>query len=272
MLSAPLFAVAHAPTPLLNTQDFRFSFGGHSGTDIPLDSQRLLRSVEIVAFPGSKFTVIEQVSDHIVRATTQEYPGQDVFVDRRFLKFVGEEPKERARSLPSMPMILNGLESLVGTRYIWGGNWPAGIPSLLEYYPPKVGIAHLDPLLADTWQLKGVDCSGLLYYVSNGVTPRNTSSLVNFGRTVPIAGKQPDEIVHQLNDLDLIVWRGHVVIVYDQERSIESFAGKGVIKQSLQERIEELMQEKKRVPVDEYAATVDIGDRFVVRRWHPDNI
>lgn len=272
MSSSPSFAVAHTPTPLLNTHDFLSSFGGHSGIDIPLDSQRLLRSVECVAFPGAKFTVIEQVSDHIVRAATQEYPGQDVFVDRRFLTPVDEEPKERERSLPSILTLLGGLESLVGTRYIWGGNWPAGIPLLLEHYPPKIDIAHLDPLLADTWQLKGVDCSGLLYYVTNGVTPRNTSALLNFGRPVPIEGKQPDEIVHQLNDLDLIVWKGHVVIVYDHERSIESLAGKGVIKQSLQERIEELVQEKKRVPVDDYAASVDIGDRFVVRRWHPDNI
>lgn len=271
-MSAFTYAIAHAPTPLLNTPDFRASFGGHSGVEIPLDSQQLLRSVESVAFPGSKFTVLEQVSDHIVRATTREYPGQEVFVDRRFLTPVAAEPEERSRSLPSVPGFLAGLERLVGTRYIWGGNWPKGIPMLLEHYPPKIDMAQIDPLLSDTWQLKGVDCSGLLYYVSNGETPRNTSSLLNFGKPISIEGKDPADIVDLLNDLDLIVWRGHVVIVFDQETSIESIPGKGVVKESLYERIEELVRDKKRIPVDDYALTADLGDRFVVRRWHPDNI
>lgn len=271
-MSAYTYAIAHSPTPLLNTPDFRGSFGGDTGNEIPLDAQQLLRSVESVAFPGSKFTVLEQVSTYIVRASTREYPGQDVFVDRRFLTPVADEPEERIRSLPNVPNFLRKLEGLKGVRYMWGGNWPGGIPSLLEYYPPQIDIAQLDPLLSDTWQLKGVDCSGLLYYVSDGATPRNTSSLVNFGKPVCIKEKDPEDIVGLLNDLDLIVWRGHVVIVFDNQTSIESIAGKGVVKQSLFQRIQELMREKKRIPVDDYDSTADLGDRFVVRRWHPDNI
>ncbi len=270
-MSSSFYALAHTPTPLLNTPDFCALFGGDSGTEIPLDSQHLLRSVESIAFPGSKFTVFEQVSEHIVCAATQEYQGQEVFVDKRFLTRVDEEPAERKRSFPSIPDLIHGLESLVGTRYIWGGNWPNGIPSLLRYYPPQIELARLDPLVADTWQLKGVDCSGLLYYVTNGATPRNTSSLVNFGRALSIEGKQPDEIVGQLNNLDLIVWDGHVITVVN-EKSIESFVGKGVIQCLLKERIKDLVHDKKRVPVDDYGKAADIGDRFVVRRWHPDNI
>ncbi len=271
-MSSSFYAVAHMPTPLLNTPDFRSSFGGNSGTKLPLDSQGLLRSVESVAFPGSKFIVMEQVSEYILRAATQEYQGQEVFVDKRFLRSVDEEPAERERSLPSIPALIERLKSLIGTRYIWGGNWPDGIPSLLHHYPPQIDCAQLDPLLEDTWQLKGVDCSGLLYYVTNGITPRNTSSLLSYGRAVSIEGMQLDEIVDQLNGLDLIVWKGHVVIVFDREQSIESFARKGVVQLSLKKRIKELMEEEKRVPVDDYAVTSDVGDRFVVRRWHPDNI
>ena len=270
--SSSSYAVARMPTPLLNTSDFRSSFGGPSGTTIPLNAFNLLKSVESVAFQGSKFKVLEELSQHIVRASTREYPYQDVYVDRRFLDFVQTEPAERPRSMPTIPTILDTLHSLVGTRYIWGGTWPSGIPSLLDYYPPQIDVSQLNPLIADTWQLKGVDCSGLLHYATDGDTPRNTSQLVHYGKPVSIEGKNPEEIVENLNDLDLIVWKGHVVIVWDSSLSIESLLGHGVIKQSLIKRIEEIMYEKKRTPVNEYGARPELGDQFVVRRWHPDNI
>lgn len=266
------YAVARAPTPLLNTPDFRSSFGGPSGTEIPLDGSKLLRSVESIAFEGSKFKILEQISDHIVRTSTQEYPHMEVYVDRRFLRFVNKEPSERERSMPTVRSIRRTLESLLGTRYIWGGTWPSGVPSLLEYYPPKVDLSHLDPLIADTWQLKGIDCSGLLQYATDGSTPRNTSRLVYHGNSVAIEGKTPEEIAKTLHDLDLIVWNGHVVIVVDRDYSIESLLGEGVIKKPLVPRLREIMYEKKRIPLDDYDAQPELGDRFVVRRWHPDNM
>lgn len=267
------FAVALKQTPLFNTPDMCASFGGSSGNEVPLDAQQLLRSVETVVFPGSKFRVLTEVSPHVVQVLTNEYNmNTDLFTDRRFLRFVDEEPTERKPSLPSLPELLTTMESLMGTRYIWGGVFPGGVQEIAEYYPPKIELSQLDPLIADTWTIKGVDCSGLLHYASNGFTPRNTAHLVSYGNPVCIEGKSAEEIAAQVNDLDLIVWKGHVVIVFDKSNSIESLLGHGVIKQPLVQRLQEIMHEKKRRPVNDYETTEHLGDRFVVRRWHPDTI
>ncbi len=267
MSSGTRFALTLGPTPLLNTPHFRSSFGGSDGSRIPLDDQGLLKTIESVALPKTKLTILERMEEpHILRVSTEEYPIE-VYVDERFVELVEEEPEERPRQLRSMPDLLEQLESLLGTPYIWGGNWPEGIPSLKEHYPP--GALLRDPIIVATWQLRGVDCSGLLYYVADGVTPRNTSALIAYGQPVDIENKSAAEIVGALNDLDLIVWRGHVVIILNETMAIESFVRKGVIATPLLGRIEEIL--KKRVPVNDYTETAHLGDRFVVRRWHPDN-
>ena len=263
--SQALYGIAQGPTPLFNTPDILLLLGGQQRAVIPLDSQRLLRAVESVAFPGSTFIVLEQLPNGICRVKTDEYPSQEVFVDQRFLTLTADEPAKRDGELPAVHTILAQLNSLIGTRYIWGGNWPSGIPSLCEYYPPGVPFSQLDPLIADTWQLKGVDCSGLLYYVTNGKIPRNTSDLLRFGYPVSIQGKSREEVIKELKALDLIVWKGHVVIVIDENWTIESLVGQGVIKRPLIQRMEEIYSEH--LPVDDYAATENLGKRFVIRRW-----
>ena len=90
---------------------------------------------------------------------------------------------------------------------------------MLKHYTPA---QILDPVLQQKWQLKGVDCSGLLYWATNGATPRNTSALVNYGTGVMIMGLSIDQILTELKPLDLIVWSGHVLIVLPGERVIES--------------------------------------------------
>jgi cell wall-associated NlpC family hydrolase len=229
---------------------------------LPLDSNKLFKAVESIAFPESKFVVLERMPRGVCRVITEEYFRQEVYVDERFLILTDEEPTERKRTMPDQSTLLAHLESLVGTRYIWGGNWPSGIPFLLECYPPGASLSQLDPLIADTWQLKGVDCSGLLYYATNGSTPRNTSELLNWGRPVPVAGKNMFDV---LEPLDLIVWRGHVILVFDKNWTIESLVGEGVIKRPFAQRIEQIVSQYS--PVDDYAATESMGERFVVRRW-----
>lgn len=266
-ISTP-FAITLGAAPLLNTSDFRSSFGGPDGSHLPLDAQGLLRTVESVALPRTKLAILGRTEHpHILRVATTEYPGE-VFVDERFIQPVEGDPQERSRELPSVPDLIAALEELVGTAYIWGGNWPQGIPSLMEYYPPGANAALCESIISATWQLKGVDCSGLLYYATNGVTPRNTSDLIDYGQPVDIENKGVEEIVRVLNDLDLIVWKGHVVIVLSPQSAIEGFVGKGVIITPLVSRIEEILQ--TRAAVNDYPQTAFLGDRFVVRRWHPD--
>jgi hypothetical protein len=132
---------------------------------------------------------------------------------------------------------------------------------LLEWYQPSLP----DEKWRNAWQLKGVDCSGLLYYASNGCTPRNTSALVHYGQSVLIEGKTTQEILQHVEALDLIVWAGHVICVLDKETAIESKVGAGVVTTPLEERLEQVMQSRR--PVDHYHS---LRPSFAIRRWHPD--
>jgi cell wall-associated NlpC family hydrolase len=119
--------------------------------------------------------------------------------------------------------------------------------------------------------LSGLDCSGLLYQATGGWTPRNTSQLVSYGRAVQIAGKRIDEIARLLQPLDLIVWNGHVLIVLDKNRLIESRlecgnqSNGGVKTTALRQRLVEIMRTRR--PVDRWPIAGSQRDVFVVRRW-----
>ncbi len=256
----PQFALTHLPTPVLNVPSFQNCFGGSS---LPLDSQQLLRQVETILLPQSKVELLDKMPEPAVwHIHTKEYTSSEpLYVDERFLTLVDLEVTDRPHTLPSVPAILKSLKSQLGAEYVWGGNWPEGIPQLLEWYTPSIK----DITLRNTWQLKGVDCSGLIYYASQGYTPRNTSSLVHFGHHVPIEGKEIDAIVEEMEELDLIVWAGHVICVLDPETAIESKAGSGVIATSLKQRLSQVMQDRR--PLDHYHP---IKPSFVIRRWHPD--
>lgn len=253
------FAVATSHAPLLNQPEFRQIFGGQDGSSLPLDEQGLLRPLEMVAPPGTRFEILCELENCILQVTTNEYLADPLYVDRRFLELLGKNPPERRKALPKPGLLLERLYSLLGNQYIWGGNYHLGTPELLDYYPPKRPI---DSSLASKWTLAGVDCSGLLYQVTEGFTPRNTSALVNYGKSIPIAGKSSKEIAASLRPLDLLVWRGHMVIVFDQNSTIESRAGRGVVLDRLVDRIDEILLEKK--PVDDWDSTT--GSRFVAKR------
>ena len=258
------YAIAKYPTPVLSTPDFQMCFGGVEKNSLPLDSQQLLRPIETVLFPNSKIELLNKVANqHIWQIQTQEYPFPNpLYIDERFVAFVNKTFPERKCGLPSLRYISTLLKESIGSRYIWGGNWPQGIPQLFQWYAPSVEKKVLSAVIYDTWQLKGVDCSGLLYYASNGYAPRNTDQLVQWGLRVPIEGKGLDAILHSLLPLDLLVWKGHVVIVLDFKNAIESKEGTGVVLSPLKRRLQEILQEKK--PVDQYILNEPY---FVIRRW-----
>ena len=130
--------------------------------------------------------------------------------------------------------------------------------------------------IKDQWILKGLDCSGLLYEATNGCTPRNTSSLISFGEPVQIATLDSDQIIQSLQTLDILVWKGHVIIVLDKDRAIESRLDYdttregnqgGVRIRTLKDVVDETLG--TRVPVNEYTDVVEGGKKkFVVRRWY----
>lgn len=258
------YAITQYPTPVLNRADFSNCFGGSTGDLLSLDESGLLRAIETILFPLCLVELLERIDQSVIwKIRTEEYVAKyPLYIDERFVIRTDKSFSKRQRSLPAVSSIIDSLRQQVGERYIWGGNWPSGIPQLLQWYKPSIEKQLLDALTLETWQLKGVDCSGLLYFASNGCTPRNTSQLVEWGKAVCIADKEVDSITNCLTALDLIVWKGHVVIVLDNKTAIESTVGKGVILTPLNERLHKLCQERK--PVDLYTSTHPC---FVIRRW-----
>ena len=123
--------------------------------------------------------------------------------------------------------------------------------------------------------LKGVDCSGLLYEATHGYTPRNTSALITFGKPVSIANLGSAQIINALEPLDILVWEGHVIIVLDRNRAIESRLDYdaqqegnqgGVKTRNLRAVLDETL--KDRAPVNSYTDAVGGEKKFVVRRWY----
>ena len=268
------FAIAERPTPVLNSPNFRGVFGGRSGKTLKTDGQGLIREVEFIALPGTVFTVNGEMQSggaKIYRVTTGDYPypaRTGYFIDARFVRPASQTPTPREKTLPPFDQIMRRLLSAQGSPYVWGGNLRGGIPDLLDYYPPA---ARLSPADAALWQLEGLDCSGLLYEATGGFTPRNTSSLANYGKGVPIAGLPVGKLVERLEPLDLIVWPGHVIIVLDRQRTIESRLsggkkGGGVVVRPLRQVLEEIMATRR--PVDS-AGGLSVGGKgaFVIRRW-----
>ena len=76
----------------------------------------------------------------------------------------------------------------------------------------------------------GLDCSGLLYEATEGLTPRNTKELMTYGVEISLSERQA---------LDLILYSGHVLIVLSPDKVIESrdeFGG--VVVSSFQKRVD----------------------------------
>lgn len=233
-------AITKLPTPLFNVPNISECFGGSDGNSLPLDDKQLLRIVETVLFPHSRIELLEKVDSFIWRVKTDEYnyPGT-FYVDERFLEHT--DRPHRKPQLPPASTILQRMNALIGTPYIWGGNWPSGIDLLRQIYPSKTPFDELDPLVKNTWILKGVDCTGLLYYATDGYTPRNSSTLVTFGQSAT-----------EPKDLDIIAWKGHIVII-DGNETIESRHPLGVVKTPLEKRLAEIQ---------------NTHPDFVIRRWY----
>ena len=274
---APRYAVAETATPVLNTPNIAAVFGGRDGRSLQADSCGQLRAMEFVALPGTVFTIEGEESRGklpVYRVTTADYPyptKKGYFIDSRLVRVTDKRPPERPRKLPPKETVIGNLLAAKGSSYVWGGNVRGGLPQMLSLYPPA-GSAPLPAETAAMWQLHGVDCSGLLYEATGGFTPRNTSALVSYGKGMEIAGLSPERIIERVEPLDLIVWGGHVIIILDRERTIESrldCGGKngGVVVRPLRETLAGVM--RGRVAVDDYGDAAKRGKKgFVIRRWY----
>jgi len=250
------YAVASAPTPVYNSPQ-----AAASNTPPPTDRCGQVRQLEWIAFAGTPFTVVAETilnRQSVLEVTSPSYrppPGVHLFVAASGLK--------RRASLPPLPTpaplsaeeLLQRLRSAIGLPYVWGGNLRQGIPfGQMRFFV-------------------GLDCSGLLYEATDGATPRNTADLVSYGQAVPVAGLTLDQLLNRLEPLDLIVWKGHVVIVADKGQAIESLlvcdqVGNGGVRLTpLRQRLREIMTTRQ--GVDSWPKQHGTQQLFVVRRWLP---
>ncbi len=267
------YGVAQNATPVLSTPDFKAVFGGAGGAALKTDRCGQVRELEYIALPGTVFTILKKlssVSGTIYQVETDEYSAPAntrLYVDSRFLRTGRTAAAQRQTVLPSRAAVTSVLTAAVGSSYVWGGNVLAGVPELSEWFYKSIRAEERGRLI-----LAGLDCSGLLYYATEGWTPRNTAQLLMYGEGVAIVGKSSGEIIQLLQPLDLIVWNGHVVIVLDRQTAIESRleCGKpsngGVMMTSLSKRVAEIM--RTRNPVNAWPDGKKRNDIFVVRRWY----
>ena len=270
------YGVAVTAAPVLNTPDFTAVFGGVSGIDLKMDRCGQVRELEYVALPGTVFTILKKLQsapNTVYQVETDGYtapPNTHLYVDSRFIRLERSVAPQRQASLPPRETIVTALRATVGNRYVWGGNVPVGVPELSSWFFKGIREEEKNRFI-----LAGLDCSGLLYHATNGLTPRNTAQLRMYGQGIAIAGKSSGEIALLLQPLDLIVWNGHVVVVLDQQTAIESRleCGKprngGVKMTSLSQRIGEIM--RTRHPVNAWPDGKNRNDLFVVRRWHSES-
>ncbi len=271
------YATARISTPVMNSPDVNSVFGGATGRDLKVDRCGQVRELEFIALPGTAFTILKKLSsggNDVYRVATDDYPAPPsvrLYVDGRFLTLEGAAPPPRVRVLPPLDAIVAALLSAAGAPYVWGGNVPNGVPELTDWFYTGTGDENIRQR-----ELAGLDCSGLLYHATGGWTPRNSSRLIGFGRSVPIAGKRGVDIAALLRPLDLIVWNGHVIIVLDRQTVIESRlscgapGNGGVVLTPLSQRIAGIMRTRR--PVNDWPGGKKSRDIFVVRRWYVPEI
>ncbi|MCL2761549.1 MAG: C40 family peptidase, partial [Desulfuromonadales bacterium] len=250
-------------------------FSGNDGKTPSVDHCGQFRELEFIALPGTLFKIEAEfkVDDNIIyRVTINDYPypsKDGYYLDARSVKLVKDKPEERKKILLPKSEIIAAMKSRVGFPYVWGGNIGDGLDTISAWYPLKPG--QTGPEKEKLRRLQGLDCSGLLYEATKGYTPRNSSSLINYGDAVPIEGKSAEEITDILQPLDLIIWHGHVMIVIDEGNVIDSRLvcsdpSKGVRIRPVLSVIKGLMERRK--PAND---AVKGAKEFVVRRWYKEN-
>ena len=277
--SKTYYAVAKFATPVLYTDDFSWVFWW-SGSQLKFDDYWEIDELEFIALPKTvfviKWVILKPNNVKIFKVETTDYPyptDKWYYIDSRFVKIYTTKPSDRIKELPSKEDILKNLVSASGSIYTRWGNNKRGILQMLIWYPP---LWNIEKELKDQWTLKWVDCSGLLYEATKWYTPRNTSTLVNYGTWVNIEWKNIDEIIEQVQPLDIIVWRWHMIVILDKNTAIQSRVDYDDKTEGFQWWVRILPLKdvlldvlNTKIPANNYdTELVDWKKKFVIRRWY----
>ena len=228
--------------------------------------------LDTVLLPGSVIEVLGYKENGMAEVTCEiaEKVKHKGFIYASFIKDSCKEFCEgdvkRTRSPMSLEKIRKVFERCLSENvpYCWGSNQFETVPL------PGVIFKSADGS-TKPYELRGFDCSGLLYYISDGTLPHATGALKNFGKrlfTVE-AGKKWEvskedlgKVIADLKDTDFIAIKGHVVVAYS--KGLIEFRSKNLgccftPKEQAVQRITELIEAAKKKNSDVW---------FV--RWHPE--
>jgi hypothetical protein len=207
-------------TPLFNKPKIKEAF-------LNYDPNYLIRELETILFPASEVEVVRVVDEDVFEIKSPQYESvKPLYILKNFLSHKPKIDQKISLEIPSKKTIYDSLINFPKRPYIWGGNTKEGVVELLEWIAPKKTLSSFD---YNYYKLKGVDCSGLLYYVTNGNSIRNTSDmLLKYSE------------VKTLKSLDLIAWRGHVIIYLSEDLVIESRHPDGITRSKFSKRMKEI--------------------------------
>jgi hypothetical protein len=221
------------------------------------DHLGLFRPLEMIVLPGEKM-ITSVIDRNIMKVLCPDLGhSQPFFALSRFFgsplqSFDRDEDSEKKS-------IIAQLQSYLGLPYVWGGNWvlKPSDQKLIE----DLFFDHSHRFIKNlSYLFSGLDCSGLLYAASKGKVPRNTSELIKFGQSLPIDRLDNRQILELVLPLDILVWKGHVLIFLEKNKLIESRHGYGVVTSIAHERLDEIRQTKT-------PSSLIKEDSFVINRW-----
>jgi hypothetical protein len=205
-------------TPLFNKNTFYKEINYNGGVDKTFH----LRILETVAFPKTTIVKIGEV-DGILELIFPKYSKtMHLFTFSSFI----QEGEGEEKNIPSKNQILNDLLNFPKIPYLLGGTTPFVI-DMMSF------LTH-DVFTNRHRKIFGIDCSGLLYFVTNGYLPRNTSQMWEIGKQVK-----------DIEPLDIILFPGHVIIYLTDGKVIESRQFDGVTISKWEERISQIPKEYK---------------------------
>lgn len=240
-------------TPLFNSANIKEQL---EQSQLSFDVSGLFRPLEMIVLPFHN-VMVTQEGERVCQVIYPDLVKDRFYTFNRF--FEKRWHVEFKQQTLGRDQVLQRLQSYLGLPYLWGGNWildQAGLEQLDENFKGS-SVEFMKNL---KFLFSGLDCSGLLYAATLAQVPRNTADLVHFGQGLPVDGLSLDQLMKKLQPLDLIVWKGHVLIVLDKTQLIESRHGFGVIVVSMKERLAEIRETR--------APSVSASLKtFVVRRW-----